>query len=140
MDQPQFGSLWDTVRAWADSAGLLRPQDPSGQRPPVPQSVCDNCPICQSAATLDQVNPDVIAELSDVARGLLAGVGSALATAAEQRLGSQEASDIVPGEPAREAPEEAEAPEHPEALEDPRAPKAPEETESREEADTSDDA
>ncbi|HEX6886765.1 MAG TPA: hypothetical protein VF143_01565, partial [Candidatus Nanopelagicales bacterium] len=100
MDQPQFGSLWDTVRAWADSAGLLRPQDPSGQRPRVPQSVCDNCPICQSAATLEQVNPEVLAELGEVARSLVAGMGSALASAAEQRLGGDgSVGDVVPGEP-----------------------------------------
>jgi hypothetical protein len=118
MDQPQFGSLWDTVRAWADSAGLLRPQDPSGQRPRVPQSVCDNCPICQSAATLEQVNPEVLAELGEVARSLVTGMGSALASAAEQRLsGDSSPGDVLPGEPSGET--EADDPAQPPADDDP---------------------
>jgi len=88
MGQPTPGSFWDAIRSWADSAGLLLPpEEPDDQkRPHVPASVCDNCPICQGAATLEQVNPEVIAELADVARNVLSGVGSALAAAAEQRL------------------------------------------------------
>ncbi len=88
MGQPTPGSFWDAIRSWADSAGLLLPpEEPDEQkRPHVPESVCDNCPICQGAATLEQVNPEVIAELADVARNVLSGVGSALAAAAEQRL------------------------------------------------------
>ena len=71
-------SFWDAVRSWADSAGLLLPPDPEKAadtgpvadvpRPKVPQAVCDSCPICQAAATLDQVNPRVVADLTEVAR------------------------------------------------------------------------
>ena len=93
MDQPTPSlPFWDSVRAWADSKGLLLPREegPAGDpvRPRVPQSVCDSCPICQGAATLDQVNPEAIAELADVARALIGGIGSALASAAEQRMTS----------------------------------------------------
>jgi hypothetical protein len=98
MDQPTPSApFWDSVRAWADSMGLLLPQEEAPQggpgRPRVPQSVCDSCPICQGAATLDQVNPDAIAELADVARSLLGGIGSALASAAEQRLSGTPGGD-----------------------------------------------
>jgi len=99
MEQPQPSvPFWDAVRAWADAAGLLlpRPQadgdqadgDQAARRPAVPASVCENCPICQGAATLDQVDPRVITELAELARGVLGGIGSALASAAEQRLAS----------------------------------------------------
>jgi hypothetical protein len=104
MTQPPVGSFWDAIRSWADSVGLLLPDaeaEGSGPaRPKVPQSVCDSCPICQGAATLDQVNPQVIADLADVARSILAGMGSALASAAEQRLSGTESSEPTePGEP-----------------------------------------
>ena len=92
MEQPQPSvPFWDAVRAWADGAGLLLPQpqaegDRAAPRPAVPASVCENCPICQGAATLEQVDPRGITELAELARGVLGGIGSALASAAEQRL------------------------------------------------------
>jgi hypothetical protein len=103
MEQPTPSvPFWESVRAWADSMGLLLPQGdgPTGEaaRPPVPQSVCDSCPICQGAATLDQVNPDAIAELVSVARDLIGGIGSALASAADQRLAAGEAGDEPGGQ------------------------------------------
>lgn len=86
MESPDSASFWDAVRSWADSAGLLLPTDPDDPpRPKVPQAVCDSCPICQAAATLDQVNPQVVADMTDVARSLMTGLGSALASASEQR-------------------------------------------------------
>lgn len=87
MSEPQ-GTFWDSVRSWADSAGLLRPpESPDATvRPHVPESVCANCPICQGAATLEQLDTDALAELADLARGILTGMGSALASAAEQRI------------------------------------------------------
>jgi hypothetical protein len=112
MDQPTPSApFWDSVRAWADSMGLLFPQQegPAGEpvRPRVPQSVCDSCPICQGAATLDQVNPDAIAELADVARALIGGIGSALASAAEQRLATATSGG---GDRDREEPDGSELP------------------------------
>lgn len=108
MQQPAPDDLpfWDAVRAWADAAGFLLPQpepvDGQPAPPQVPASVCANCPICQAAATLDQVNPEVVAELVEVARGLVGGIGSALARAAEQRLASggteSEDGDQAPAE------------------------------------------
>ena len=116
MDQPPGSSFWDAIRSWADSAGLLLPEDESAGgpgRPRVPQSVCDNCPICQGAATLDQVNPDIFTELTDVARSLLNGVGSALAQAAEQRLAGEHGhvagtspDDVVPPSPPAADPDD----------------------------------
>lgn len=103
MTQQDPGSIWGAVRAWADAAGLfLPPEDPAAARPKVPQSVCDNCPICQGAATLDQVNPQAVIELAEMARSILAGMGSALASAAEQRLASATAGhgDVVDAEDA----------------------------------------
>ena len=86
MTTSESASFWAAVRSWADSAGLLLPSDPdSPGRPVVPQSVCDSCPICQAAATLDQVNPQVIADVTEVARSMVLGLGSALAAAAENR-------------------------------------------------------
>jgi hypothetical protein len=74
------------VRSWADEAGLLLPADPEDPpRPKVPQAVCDSCPICQAAATLDQVNPQVLVDITEVARSVITGLGSALASAADQR-------------------------------------------------------
>ena len=84
--RPDPASFWDGVWAWADSAGLLLPPDERDERPPVPHQVCDNCPICQTAALLDQVDPQVVAELTEVVRGLVTGLTSALASAAEQRM------------------------------------------------------
>jgi hypothetical protein len=81
-------SFWDAVRAWADEAGLLLPTDPADPpKPRVPQAVCDSCPICQAAATLDQVNPQVLVDMTEVARSVITGLGSALASAADQRTG-----------------------------------------------------
>ncbi len=89
MESNDSASFWDAVRAWADSAGLLLPTDADDPpRPKVPQAVCDSCPICQAAATLDQVNPQVVADMTDVARSLMTGLGSALASASEQRTTS----------------------------------------------------
>ena len=86
MESNESASFWDAVRSWADSAGLLLPTDADDPpRPKVPQAVCDSCPICQAAATLDQVNPQVVADMTDVARSLMTGLGSALASASEQR-------------------------------------------------------
>ena len=86
MESYESASFWDAVRSWADSAGLLLPTDADDPpRPKVPQAVCDSCPICQAAATLDQVNPQVVADMTDVARSLMTGLGSALASASEQR-------------------------------------------------------
>jgi hypothetical protein len=82
------GTLWDAVRSWADSVGLLRSSEggDAAARPHVPESVCANCPICQGAATLDQVDTEALAEWAELARGVIAGMGSALASAAEQRI------------------------------------------------------
>ena len=86
MTTPESAFFWAAVRSWADAAGLLLPSDPDVQnRPVVPQSVCDSCPICQAAATLDQVNPQVIADVTEVARSVVLGLGSALSAAAENR-------------------------------------------------------
>ncbi|MCU0283847.1 MAG: hypothetical protein MUD13_08105 [Candidatus Nanopelagicales bacterium] len=106
------GGFWDALRAWADGAGLLQPQDPQdGPRPRVPQAVCDNCPICQGAATLDQVNPDVVHELADLARGVVLGLGSALSSAADQRLGDPGARGAVaPDEDDDDTPDEQDDP------------------------------
>jgi hypothetical protein len=104
---PGPGDLWDSVRAWADAAGLLLPQDPEANaRPKVPQAVCDNCPICQGAATLDQVNPDVVHELAELARTVMVGFGSALGSAAEQRL-ARPASGSVAAQAAAASGEDA---------------------------------
>ncbi|MCU0301685.1 MAG: hypothetical protein MUF35_08815 [Candidatus Nanopelagicales bacterium] len=93
---PGPASFWDSVRAWADAAGLLLPQDQDqGHRPTVPQVVCDNCPICQGAATLDQVNPDVVNELAELARTVVLGFGSALGSAAEQRRAGPTPDSVV---------------------------------------------
>ena len=91
--RPDPASFWDGVWAWADSMGVLLPQDDDVVRPPVPRQVCDACPICQAAAILDQVNPQLLAELTEVARGLVVGLGSALASAAEQRGPGQHPAD-----------------------------------------------
>ena len=89
MESYESASFWDAVRSWADSAGLLLPTESDDPpRPKVPQAVCDSCPICQAAATLDQVNPQVVADMTDVARSLMTGLGSALASASEQRTTS----------------------------------------------------
>jgi hypothetical protein len=86
MAAPEGGSFWDAVRSWADEAGLLLPADPlDAGRPKVPQAVCDSCPICQAAATLDQVNPQAVVDITEVARSVITGLGSALASAADQR-------------------------------------------------------
>lgn len=108
-DQPAGTSIWDAIRGWADAAGLLLPPDETtgaAGRPRVPQSVCDNCPICQGAATLDQVNPEVFTELTEVARNLISGVGSALAAAADQRLTGDPGQAVGLAESAREQPQD----------------------------------
>lgn len=87
MASAQGSSFWDAVRAWADDAGLLLPPDEQQPtRATVPQAVCDSCPICQAAATLDQVNPQVLVDLTEVARSLINGLGSALTSASDQRV------------------------------------------------------
>ncbi len=86
MAPAEGSTFWDAVRSWADEAGLLLPSDQQDPpRPTVPQAVCDSCPICQAAATLEQVNPQVLVDLTEVARSVVTGLGSALASAAEQR-------------------------------------------------------
>ncbi len=82
------GTFWDSVRAWADSAGItVAAAAGEGPSPPpsVPESVCANCPICQGAATLEQINPAIVEDLTSLAHSLLGGIGSALAVASEQR-------------------------------------------------------
>lgn len=87
MASAQGSSFWDAVRSWADDAGLLLPSDEQEPtKPTVPQAVCDSCPICQAAATLDQVNPQVLVDLTEVARSLINGLGSALTSASDQRV------------------------------------------------------
>lgn len=93
MPEEQAGSYWDTIRSWADAFGLLNPRDDHSAedaeeppRPKVPQAVCDNCPICQGAATVESMNPVALHELAEIARSLLAGVSSALGQAAETRI------------------------------------------------------
>lgn len=79
--------FWDTVRSWADSVGILSPDAARpGEKPHVPEAVCANCPICQGAATVDQLDHDAIADYVDLARNVVLGLGSALASAAEQRI------------------------------------------------------
>ncbi len=101
MDRPPSTSMWDAIRGWADSAGLLLPQDEEAgagtAKPRVPPGVCENCPICQGAATLEQVNPEIFGELTDVARQLINGMGSALSSAAEQRLAGASGGPVVHG-------------------------------------------
>ncbi len=98
MASADGSSFWDAVRSWADEAGLLLPTDPEDPpRPTVPQSVCDSCPICQAAATLDQVNPQVIVDMAEVARSLIAGLGSALVSATDQRTFAGGSADPAEG-------------------------------------------
>ena len=92
MDPAGGPSFWDAVRAWADDMGLLVPpqDDPTvaedaPARPKVPQAVCDSCPICQGAATFEQVNPEILSELADLARSVVTGLASAMASASDQR-------------------------------------------------------
>ncbi len=94
MDQPQAGAFWDAIRSWADAVGLLVPQPTEGDpprpvRPPVPEAVCACCPVCQAAATLDQVNPQLLADLTLVVRSVVEGMATALASAAEERMSAQ---------------------------------------------------
>ena len=104
--RPDPASFWDGVWAWADLAGLLLPPDERDERPPVPHQVCDNCPICQTAALLDQVDPQVVAELTEVVRGLVSGLASALASAAEQRMpGGGDDADPGVSDASRPAPD-----------------------------------
>lgn len=78
-------AFWGAVRSWADEAGLLLPQDEESTPPKVPPAVCESCPICQGAATLDQVNPDLFTDLADLARNIVSGLASAMASASDQR-------------------------------------------------------
>jgi hypothetical protein len=88
-------SFWDAVRSWADDAGLLLPTDPlDPPKPKVPQAVCDSCPICQAAATLEQVNPQVLVDLGEVARSVITGLGSALTSASDQRTFGWTAEEV----------------------------------------------
>ncbi len=98
MPTAEGSSFWDAVRSWADDAGLLLPSEgPDPQRPKVPQEVCDSCPICQAAATLDQVNPQVIVDFTEMARSIFTGLGSALASAAEHRTFTGEDPESAAG-------------------------------------------
>ena len=106
MPSPQGSSFWDAVRSWADEAGLLLPADEADRpRPTVPQAVCDSCPICQAAATLDQVNPQVLVDITEVARSVITGLGSALASAADQRTVDGQAEG--PQDPDPQDPQDA---------------------------------
>ncbi len=103
MEHPQAGAFWDAIRSWADSAGLLVPQPTQGDpprpvRPPVPDSVCAACPICQAAATLDQVNPQLLADLTVVVRSVVEGLATALAAAADHRASAQRQEEPATGE------------------------------------------
>lgn len=114
MDQPTPSlPFWDSVRAWADSKGLLLPREegPAGDpvRPRVPQSVCDSCPICQGAATLEQVNPELITDLAEMARSVVSGLASAMASASDQRDPGREPREDAGDVPAvTDLPEPAE--------------------------------
>ncbi|MGB8021161.1 MAG: hypothetical protein WCF04_08040 [Candidatus Nanopelagicales bacterium] len=90
MVEPTLGSFWDAIRWWASSVGLLASKAKPGEvppRPPVPEGVCASCPICQAAATLEQVDPKVMSDLTIVARSVMSGLSAALADAAMQRTG-----------------------------------------------------
>lgn len=92
MSQTPGSSFWGAVRSWADEAGLLLPQEQEPTKASVPPAVCESCPICQGAATLDQVNPDLFTDVADLARSVVAGLASAMASASDQR-DSHTASD-----------------------------------------------
>jgi hypothetical protein len=85
MSQTPGSSFWGAVRSWADEAGLLLPQEEEPTKASVPPAVCESCPICQGAATLDQVNPDLFTDVADLARNVVAGLASAMASASDQR-------------------------------------------------------
>jgi hypothetical protein len=104
--------FWDAVRSWASSAGLLLPQsEEPGDQPPVPPAVCANCPICQGAATLDQLDHEAIADYVDLARNMVLGLGSALASAAEQRIqGGTAGPDAAPDPSGAPEPQERPVP------------------------------
>lgn len=109
MVEPTLGSFWDAIRWWASSVGLLTSQGKPGEvppRPPVPEGVCASCPICQAAATLEQVDPKVMADLTIVARSVISGLGAALAEAAVQRTGEASAPHHQAPEPPGSAAEE----------------------------------
>lgn len=89
-------AFWGAVRSWADDAGLLLPQDEDETPPKVPPSVCESCPICQGAATLDQVNPDLFTDLADLARNVVSGLASAMASASDQRTTGAHRADVSP--------------------------------------------
>lgn len=61
---------------------------PGHRHSAVPDDVCDHCPICQGAALLERYGPDVVAELSAMARSLVAGLAAAMDAAAANRSGS----------------------------------------------------
>ena len=120
MEPSAPASFWDAIRSWADAAGLLAPQPlgPDGRplAPHVPEAVCAACPVCQAAATLDQLNPQVLADLGVVLRSVLDGLGAALAAAAVQRTGARTADQpgsTQPTEPAQSEPSERAAPAEP---------------------------
>lgn len=108
-------NLWDAVRSWADSAGLLLPTEPDEPaRPRVPQDVCDSCPICQAAATVDQINPEAVSDLVEMARSVVTGLASAMASASDQRdHGPQDDRGSAEGSGSAEGPSAvADAPAH----------------------------
>lgn len=124
--------FWDTVRSWADSVGILSPDAARpGEKPKVPEAVCANCPICQGAATVDQLDHDAIADYVDLARNVVLGLGSALASAAEQRIQGEAVESGAPDAPAPEATHanESESPKPPRRVKrKPRPPAAEEST------------
>lgn len=66
----------------------------------VPRDVCDHCPICQGAAILERYGPDLVAELSAVARSLVEGLSAATDAAAANRGDPDTSGDGAdPGSP-----------------------------------------
>lgn len=117
MAQAQQPNLWDAVRSWAGAAGMLLPPTEAGPVPrEVPRDVCDSCPVCQAAATADQVNAQAVAELAEMARGFVAGLVSAMGQASQQRTSQRDpAAAPTPsraGDVARDGAGSADQPAH----------------------------
>ena len=73
------------------------------------KTFCDSCPICQGAATLEQVNPELITDLAEMARSVVSGLASAMASASDQRDPGREPREDAGDVPAvTDLPEPAE--------------------------------